>query len=111
MDGRLDTADMLYSGILDLPVPKTDIPEDRDRFEGAGDDCCFVGVAAVVAALEDDKVVTAPNYYGIPYAWKQADGVYRGTLLQYRRVTEAHTFATVTEVAEWFESRYHATDG
>jgi hypothetical protein len=55
--------------------------------------------------------VEASNYYGIPFVWKEAAGVYRGTMLQYRAISEAPTFASADEAAAWFVDRYHATDG
>lgn len=108
---RLDTGQLLALGILEKPVPQTDVPEDRESVDALDDTTWgYIGHERVTEALEDGKVVSASNYYGLPYLWKEGD-VYRGTLLQYRAVTENPTFATIDEALEWFESRYHETDG
>jgi hypothetical protein len=65
----------------------------------------------IVAAIEAGKIVDASNYYGIPHVWRASPGVYRGTLLQYCRVTENPTFATVDEAVDWFEDAARNTDG
>jgi len=109
---RLDTAGVIASGILGIPAPTTGIPEDRETVSASGENYeGFIGVEAVVAAVEAGNVVSASNYYGIPSAWRASEGVYRGTLLQYRAITEDPTFATVDELAEWFEEKYHETYG
>jgi hypothetical protein len=108
---RLSTADILVGGILNVRPPKTAIPDDRERVEGQGDDWAYIGNEAVVAALDAGKVVSAPNYYGIPHVWKASEGVYRGTLLQYRAITEDETFTSAESAAEWFEEMYYRTDG
>lgn len=102
---RLSTGDLLASGLINQPAPKTEIPTDREEVEHGGDE------ASVIAAIEAGKVVSASNYYGIPNVWKAAEGVYRGTLLQYRSVTEDPTFATAEAAAEWFIDRRESTDG
>lgn len=107
---RMDTLAAMTGGIFGKPIPTTSIPNDREDVRGAGDDWSYIGNEAVIAALEAGKLVSASNYYGIPHVWKATDGVYRGTLLQYRSVTDDPTFATAREAAEWFEATYHATD-
>lgn len=106
---RLDTRQVLDSGILYSPAPETDLPVDRERFDASGDS--YAGTEAVIAALETGKLVEAPNYYGVLYAWKGDDGMYHGTLLQYRSVTEDPTFATAEDAEVWFHDTYHSTDG
>lgn len=108
---RLDTQHIIALGILDIPPPKTDIPHDRTPFDLHDDWDRYAGKEAVVAALERGDLVSASNYYGLPYAWKAGEGVYRGVLLQYRQVSEDKTFATADEAAEWSEQTYYATDG
>lgn len=110
---RLDTAGVIASGIIGMPAPKTEIPRDRDEFDpstGAYGES-LVELDQIVAAIERGEVITCSNYYGIPYAWKQADGVYRGTLLQYRAISEDPTFATANECAEWYRDRHWQTYG
>lgn len=106
---RLSTADLLYMDILSVTPPQTDIPSDREVVGGYGDD--VTDIDSVVKALESGKLVQALNYYGIPHVWKQGDGVYRAILMQYRAVTEDHTFTTASAAAAWFARRYAATDG
>jgi hypothetical protein len=109
---RLSTADILASGIYLRTPPETEIPEDRETVSGADrDSYSCIPEEQVIAALEAGKIVESPNYYGIPHVWKQAEGVYRGALLQYCNVTEDPTFTTAQEAAEWFRDRYFATDG
>ena len=94
---RLSTGDGLAYGILAMPVPDTDVPEDRDEYRwhlgGTQDD--------VRAHLGAHDVVVCPEYYGIPVAWKDGD-TYRAILLQYCNVTENRTFATLDECCGWF---------
>lgn len=106
---RLSTGDILNAGMLGVPAPTTEIPKDRETFHAGGDE--YVGRDAVLAALEEGKVVESPNYYGIPHIWKAGDGVYRGTLLQYRAVSEDPTFATAEEAEAWFSATNSATIG
>lgn len=109
-DRRLSTGDVLAMGILNRGVPETEIPKGRERFS-ASFEYEYEGRAAVLGALEAGQVVESSNYYGIPLIWKQAEGVYRGTLLQYRNVTEAPTFATAEEAVDWFERTAAQTAG
>jgi hypothetical protein len=92
---RLDTG---QAGISDLPVPETDVPEEREDLTIDGD--CVPGPGALADVIEAGKLVRCPEYYGIAYAWKQ-DGSYRGVLLQYRTVTENPTFKTCAELVQW----------
>ena len=108
---RLDTMGVIAAGILNRGVPDTDVPDDREEFDGSGDSWEYVGDDAVVEALDRGDLVRASNYYGIPYVWKAADGVYRGQLLQYRALTEDHTWDNAQDAAEWFGETYYATDG
>ena len=110
-EGRLNTGDVLAMGILNVSPPKTEIPEDREEIGSEDEEWNFIGVAAVAEAVDAGKIVSALNYYGIPHVWKASEGVYRGTLLQYRAITEDKTFATASEVAEWFEECYYSTNG
>jgi hypothetical protein len=108
---RLSTSDILAMGIINQPTPVTDIPDDRDRVDGQGEDWAYIGNEAVIAALDAGKLVSASNYYGIPNVWKVAEGEYRGALLQYRNVTESPSFTTAADAEEWFADRYASTDG
>lgn len=110
-DRRLSAADLIGMGILNVPAPTTDVPEDRESFDPSGESWSYVGDEAVAAALEAGKLAQALNYHGIPSAWKADDGSYRLILLQYRAVTEDATFATASEAAERFGELYHQTDG
>jgi hypothetical protein len=101
----------MAGGFLGVTPPKTEIPEDRERWDNKERDWACPAHDEIVAALEAGKVVEASNYYGIPFVWKEAAGVYRGTMLQYRAISEAPTFASADEAAAWFVDRYHATDG
>lgn len=104
---RIDTAGFLAMGGLNRPVPETDIPETRERAEWED----VRGDGKIAEALDAGKLVNACNYYGIPYAWREAEGAYRGILLQYRVVTESVTFATAVECADWFDDVARRTDG
>jgi hypothetical protein len=97
---RLNTSQVLMAGIVNQPVPVTDVPQNRDTFEAYGDQ--MPTPEALIAALEADQLLNVSEYYGVVYGWKQAASVYRGTLLQYRAVTDNPTFTTAAELAEWF---------
>lgn len=108
---RLDSMGVLASGILGMPAPKTDVPEGRDRVDAMDWDTYeFIGEERAREAVDSGAVLRASNYYGIPYLWRDG-GVYRGLLLQYRAVTEDHTFGSLDEAVGWFERTYYATDG
>lgn len=109
---RIDSLGLIAAGILDLPIPKVDIPRDREELDvdvqPIGDP---MPVASdLVEALNSGKVLVCREYYGIPNAWKDGDK-YRGCLLQYRQVTESPTFDTAEECAEWFLDRAYACVG
>jgi hypothetical protein len=97
-------------GVFDKPKPATDIPHERDEVE-AGMDGDYIGDEEVGAALQVGALVMALNYYGVPYAWKVADGNYRGVLLQYRSVTENATFDSAADCVEWFRETFRSTCG
>jgi hypothetical protein len=115
---RLSTGDVLATGILSVPPPDTDIPKDREDV-GVDVDAEFVpadglhvgNTDALRAKLEAGAVLHCSEYYGIPHVWKADDGSYRGTLLQYRAVSEAPTFATADEALEWFVDTAYAVAG
>lgn len=106
---RWDTGQVLDAGVLDRKVPDFGMPEDRERESihvSYEDDREYIGegtinVKEIVSKLDSGAVIDCPEYYGIPIAWKEGDS-YRAVLLQYRRISERHTFATVDECAEWF---------
>lgn len=106
---RLSTGDVLAQGIINKPLPKTDIPNGRperqfDAYDGKpGDD-------ELLAAIERGEVLVCSEYYGIPHAWKDGEG-YRGALLQYRAVTESPEFDTATAAVEWFTETARAVAG
>lgn len=106
---RLDTEQALAAGIINIPLPETDIPEDRedvsyDIYEPMSAD-------ELIKALDEGKVVSCPEYYGIPNIWREAEDDYRGTLLQYRSVSEAPQFATAEDAVEWFITTAAAVAG
>lgn len=109
---RFDTGQLMARGILNVPVPETDIPEDRESVEYDSEEGWrdISTEAEIREAVEAGKVVRSPNYYGIPNLWKEGES-YRGTLLQYRNVTEAPAFADLDDAVEWFVDRFYATDG
>jgi hypothetical protein len=96
---RLSTADVLYMGITDLPVPVIDVPKDTPRFDVDPDEP--LPTSAMAHALESGMVLQCRAPYGVAYAWR-AGVCCRGLLLQYRDVTEDHTFTTATEAVVWF---------
>lgn len=103
---RLSTADVLAAGIINQQSPTTDIPHDRDTYDGDS-----FSKGEVIAALEAGLLVESANYYGIPHVWKDDMGEYQGRLLQYRAVTESHSFSTANDAAEWFMETHIATNG
>lgn len=89
---------VLAAGIHQRPVPKTDIPDDGTHKEFNSDE---FDPAIARESIEKGEVVSVPEYYGLAYGWKTAEGKYRATLLQYREVTEDHTFTSVEELTSW----------
>lgn len=105
---RLNTQDILNSGILDKPIPQTAIPEDRALLELSGDE--YPEEAEILEGLRGLKVVKAPNYYGIPVVWIDGE-CWHGVLLQYREVTEDKMFKTESEAVRWFMEKCLLTIG
>jgi hypothetical protein len=103
---RLSTGDVLIQGIVGMPNPKTDVPTDRENICVDYDDSEKTARDHLLA----DKVVKCPEYYGIPIAWKDGDH-FRAILLQYKAVTEDHTFQTAEEAAAWFCSTARSVAG
>lgn len=114
---RLSTGDVLALGIIDKPMPKTDIPTDREEVSldieyPPGPEWVGTGRMSpdkVAEAVESGAVVHS-EYYGIPHLWKDGDR-YRGALLQYRAVTESPEFDTLGAAVEWFCDRAEALAG
>ena len=108
---RLDSFSVMAAGIPFLPAPETEVPRDRPRFD-ASDSATgsYLGPEAVGEALLRGEVVEASNYYGVVLAWRADDGRFRGTLLQYRAITDDPVFATAAECADWFSGTYRATE-
>lgn len=102
---RLDTGQVLAGGILDIQVPRTDIPENRDHYDPR--DRTDLTPAAALDLL---KLLYVPEYYGVVAAWKD-DAGYHGRLLQYRAVTEAPDFATAADCAAWFTRTVESVTG
>jgi hypothetical protein len=96
---RLNTGQVIAAGILNRPMPRTDIPSDREVVEIDFD----VSPEAITEAVERGAVVVCSEYYGIPNLWKDGE-VYRGCLLQYRAVTEAPVFDALEPAVEWFSA-------
>lgn len=106
---RLSTGDVLAQGIINRPAPKTSIPDDREECDyQCWDD--KPGRDELLAAIERGEVLVCSEYYGIPHAWKDGES-YRGTLLQYRAVTEDPTLATADEAVDWFLETARACEG
>ncbi len=95
---RLNTAQVLAAGVTLRPNPNPNIPHDRFHF-----DCSPCQESEMVAAMERGDLLKCAEYYGIAYAWKDGD-VYRGTLLQYREITEAPAFESASLCAKWMYS-------
>jgi hypothetical protein len=106
---RLSTLDVLAAGIINTPAPRTDIPEGRPRCEYDVYDN-KPDRDALLVALERGDVLACSEYYGIPFVWKDGD-LYRGTLLQYRAVTEAPEFGSADAAMEWFQDTSRAVAG
>jgi hypothetical protein len=96
---RLSTADALCMGTTDLPSTVTDVPKDTPRFPVDPDEP--LNASAMEHAIESGRVLRCRATYGVLYAWRVGVS-YRGLLLQYREVTEYHTFTTATEAIAWF---------
>lgn len=107
---RLNTADLLASGILNKPAPKTPIPgaKEQQNFDLWDRP---IDRSKVAKALEEGKVANCSEYYGIPQAWKAADGQYRGILLQYKSITVNENFASAEDAAKWFVETANAVAG
>jgi hypothetical protein len=105
---RLSTSDVLAMGITNMPAPETDIPEDRDEVQY--DVYEPITPKAMKDALEEGRVIYCPEYYGIPNIWKEGD-IYRGTLLQYRSVTESPDFESADDAIVWFMETASAVAG
>lgn len=111
---RWDTGQILAYGVLGRSAPVTEIPEGREQWRTTytdDGDMDTIDTAAAEAALEAGKLIHTNEYYGLVYGWKAGDGKYRGTLLQYRNVTENPTFATAAELVEWFAEISRAVIG
>jgi len=106
---RLSTGDVLAAGIIDKPIPQTDIPRDRPEQEYDAYDHT-PEPDELLAALERGDVLHCSEYYGIPHAWRDGD-VYRGCLLQYRAVTESPRFETAESALDWFIKTASAVAG
>jgi len=55
----------------------------------------------VLRQITSGALIEGPEYYGTINAWKADDGKFYGILLQYRNVTEDHTFDSATELVNW----------
>jgi hypothetical protein len=106
---RLSTGGVLAAGITGMPLPDTDIPQDRPKVEY---DVCDnkPGRDELLAALECGDVLYCLEYYGIPNVWRDGDA-YRGCLLQYRAVTETPAFGTAEDALDWFMETSHSVSG
>ena len=99
MDGRrLDTGQILAAGVLEARSPVTDIPSDREVLDV--DAWESLNLQSLIDAVEAGQLLTCCEYYGIAYAWKDGKR-YRGTLLQYRVVSENPTFEIADELISW----------
>jgi hypothetical protein len=99
---RLNTTQVLAAGVMDRPIPKTEVPFDRERVEICDDDQGMISRKGLSRALESGRLLECCEYYGIAYAWKEGE-VYRGTLLQYRLVSEAPSFDSAQPLLDWLE--------
>jgi len=97
---RLDTGSVVAAGILRRPMPKTSIPRERDEFNVDAYEQEWTK-PGLTDALNSGLLLQCCEYYGIAYAWKD-ESVYRGTLLQYREVTEDPIFDSAEKCVEWF---------
>jgi hypothetical protein len=104
---RLDTAQALAAGVLDRPATTGPVPLNRpvEQVDGTPSD-----EAWVVDQMAAGRVLSASNYFGIPYVWAEADH-WRGCLLQYREVVEDMTFDDAEKAAAWFVERCRETEG
>lgn len=86
-------------------TPETDIPEDRPQEQYRVYDYDTekpTPRSKVERWLKGGRVIHCSEYYGIPYIWRISEKKYRGILLQYRDVTEDHTFSSAKECIDWF---------
>lgn len=114
MDERkLTTEDVLTMGIVNMPAPVTDIPEDRENFRYENYGTKTTTDDEFRAALLRGAVVACPEYYGIPVVWKTNTGEFRCLLLQYRNVTEDKTFGAdeVERAMNWFKTILEQVEG
>lgn len=86
---RLDSMGAIMDGVLLRRPPATDEPSDRERLDpredGENYDYKPMEADRIAALLDDGRLLYIPEYYGCVSAWKTSDGVYRGTLMQYRK--------------------------
>ncbi len=92
---RLNTAEVLASGILNKPVPLSRQPDDARLTKVDEEDC---GEDALRAGLQGGGL-KASMYYGCWSIWKAGDG-FDGELFQYRAVTDSFSGATLDEATE-----------
>jgi hypothetical protein len=113
---RLDTMGAIRDGVLLRQAPKTDMPEGREQvdprvFDDDGGGWPSVPAADVVVALDRGALLYVAEYYGCVSAWRTDDGRYRGTLMQYKNLTEDRTFRTAKSCAIWFKQTVEAVAG
>jgi hypothetical protein len=102
MDERkLNTEEILASGIMNLPTPKTEIPENRVAESVHTYEESEFNKKNIIAHLLNNKLVHCSEYYGVVYLWQEGN-LYRGNLLQYRQLTEDETFENAEEAVNWF---------
>lgn len=97
---KLSTMKCLRMGVLDKPIPKTDIPDKEHK--NVEWEWGYVGTDQVKKWIENGLVAYSANYYGMPHIWKE-DKKYRIVMLQYREVTEDETIDDLEEAIERFE--------
>lgn len=95
---RLDTLQVLGAGILNKPIPETDIPDEREEHRCDIDD---LNKDVLRAALAEGKLLSLSEYYGCLSAWSDQSG-HHGRLLQYRSVTSKPDFKSADDLIKWF---------
>lgn len=98
---KLDTAQIIASGILGRVAPKSKQPAGLILASVAAED----SREDILAGLANDGI-QGNDYYGVWRIWKEGDK-YSGELLQYREMTDSFCDASISEAAnfaqEWME--------
>lgn len=102
---RLNTSEVLFSGILEKPAPISNAPSDVKLA-----DITYDWTEESIREGIEKGGVTASMYYGCWKVWKTEE-FYNGELLQYRSITDSFENATIEEALEKAVEWANSCDG